>query len=71
LAVPARPTPAKHWPAAWQPRGCAVENGYRFVDTYHPVSRFWTFQFIESGIFVGLSIAVLAVAVWWILRRTA
>jgi ABC-type transport system involved in multi-copper enzyme maturation permease subunit len=50
---------------------CAVQNGYRFVDTYQPLSRFWPFQFIESGIFVGLSIAVLAVAVWWILRRTA
>jgi ABC-type transport system involved in multi-copper enzyme maturation permease subunit len=50
---------------------CAVENGYRFVDTYQPLSRFWPFQLIESGIFVGLSIAVLAVAVWWILRRTA
>jgi ABC-type transport system involved in multi-copper enzyme maturation permease subunit len=50
---------------------CAVENGYRFVDTYQPLSRFWPFQLIESGIFVGLSIVVLAVAVWWILRRTA
>jgi hypothetical protein len=50
---------------------CAVENGYRFVDTYQPLNRFWPFQLIESGIFVGLSIAVLALAVWWILRRTA
>ena len=50
---------------------CAVDNGYRFVDTYQPLSRFWSFQLIESGIFVGLSIIVLGVAVWWILRRTA
>jgi ABC-type transport system involved in multi-copper enzyme maturation permease subunit len=50
---------------------CAVQNGYRFVDTYQPLSRFWPFQLIESGIFVGLSVAVLGVAVWWILRRTA
>jgi hypothetical protein len=50
---------------------CAVEHGYRFMDTYQPLSRFWTFQLIESGIFAGLSLAVLAVAVWWILRRTA
>lgn len=50
---------------------CAVENGYRFVDTYQPLSRFWPFQLIESSIFVGLSIIVLAVAMWWILRRTA
>jgi hypothetical protein len=50
---------------------CSVENGYRFVDTYQPLSRFWPFQLIESGIFLGLSIIVLAVAAWWILRRTA
>ncbi|GAA4258766.1 hypothetical protein GCM10022255_080700 [Dactylosporangium darangshiense] len=50
---------------------CAIEHGYRFVDTYQPLTRFWPFQLIESGIFVGLSITVLAVAVWWILRRTA
>jgi hypothetical protein len=50
---------------------CAVENGYRFVETYQPLSRFWPFQLIESGIFVGLSLVALAVAAWWILRRTA
>jgi ABC-type transport system involved in multi-copper enzyme maturation permease subunit len=50
---------------------CSVNNGYRFVDTYQPLSRFWSFQLIESGIFLGLSAVVLAVAAWWILRRTA
>lgn len=52
-------------------QACAVENGYRFLDTYQPLHRFWPFQLIESGIFLGLSAVVLAVAVWWILRRTA
>lgn len=50
---------------------CSVDNGYRFLDTYQPLSRFWTFQLIESGIFVVLSLVVSALAVWWILRRTA
>jgi hypothetical protein len=50
---------------------CSVHNGYRFVDTYQPLSRFWPFQLIESAIFLGLSAVVLAVAAWWILRRTA
>ncbi len=45
------------------------EGGYRFVDTYHPLERFWTFQLIESGIFVGLAAVVLGVAVWWVVRR--
>jgi len=49
-------------------------SGYstnRFVDTYQPISRFSPFQLIESGIFVGLSVMALAVAVWWIPRQTA
>ncbi|GAA0947092.1 ABC transporter permease [Kribbella koreensis] len=50
---------------------CSVTNGYRFVDTYQPVGRFWPFQLIESGIFIGLSVITLAVAAWWVLRRTA
>lgn len=50
---------------------CAVQNGFRFVDTYQPLSRFWQFQLIESALFLGLSAIVLAVAVWWVLRRTA
>ncbi|GAA3214722.1 hypothetical protein ACFO1B_12450 [Dactylosporangium siamense] len=53
-------------------RACVTEQGgYRFVDTYQPVGRFWTFQLIESGIFVGLSAAVLALAVWWVVRKLA
>ena len=43
----------------------------RFVDTHQPISRFSPFQLIESGIFVGLSVMALAVAVWWIPRQTA
>jgi hypothetical protein len=54
------PTAAK-WPAR--------ERG--FGEFYQPLGRFWSFQLIESGIFVGLSLAVLAVAAWWILCRTA
>jgi hypothetical protein len=54
-----------------QSEACAIEQGYRFLDTYQPLSRFWPLQLIESGIFLGLSVAVLGLAVWWILRRTA
>ena len=43
----------------------------RFVDTHQPISRFSPFQLIESGVFVGLSVMALVVAVWWIPRQTA
>jgi hypothetical protein len=53
-------------------RDCvAKETGYQVVDTYHPVSRFWTFQLIESGIYLGLAAAVLTLAVWWVVRKLA
>jgi hypothetical protein len=36
---------------------------------YQPAGRFWTFQGIESGIFVALSAALLAGATYWVSRR--
>ncbi|HZU13950.1 MAG TPA: hypothetical protein VFB58_14000 [Chloroflexota bacterium] len=41
-----------------------------YSDTvYQPASRFWLFQGIETGIFLGLSALLLAVTVWWIRYR--
>jgi hypothetical protein len=36
---------------------------------YHPASRFWTFQWIEAAIYLGLAAALVAFASWWILKR--
>jgi hypothetical protein len=41
------------------------------VTYYQPAGRYWEFQSIEAGIFVALTLAVLAVAVWLMHRRTA
>ncbi|HEY7037190.1 MAG TPA: hypothetical protein VH482_38065 [Thermomicrobiales bacterium] len=38
---------------------------------YHPASRFWTFQGFETALFLGVSAILLAVTVWWVLRRIA
>lgn len=37
--------------------------------TYQPAGRFWAFQGIETGIYLGISAMLLAVAVWWIRYR--
>jgi ABC-type transport system involved in multi-copper enzyme maturation permease subunit len=42
--------------------------GYRQEFTYFPADRFWTFQWIESALFLALS-AILAAACFWTLRR--
>jgi ABC-type transport system involved in multi-copper enzyme maturation permease subunit len=38
---------------------------------YQPAGRFWTFQFIEAGIFVALTAAALGAAIWLLRRRAA
>jgi hypothetical protein len=47
---------------------CMQGLGYRTRTTYQPAGRYWTFQFIEAGIFVGLAVLLVAVAVI-VLRR--
>jgi hypothetical protein len=42
---------------------------YRWA-SYHPAGRFWTFQLVETGVFVGLAAIVLALVIWRIRRRT-
>lgn len=44
---------------------CLVRSGYHLRSTYQPIDRYWTFQWIEFGIFAALAalLAVVAVAV--------
>jgi hypothetical protein len=48
---------------------CLHDHGIRNTLLYHPADRFWTFQAIETGIFLGLSALLLAVTIWWVMRR--
>lgn len=50
---------------------CAARHGIHFSDVYQPLNRYWPFQLIESGIFVGLSAVALGLAAWWVIRRLA
>ncbi|HTW01062.1 MAG TPA: hypothetical protein VMF87_12255 [Streptosporangiaceae bacterium] len=38
---------------------------------YQPADRFWPFQFIEAGIFVGLAAVALGATIWLLHRRAA
>jgi hypothetical protein len=46
-----------------------VTLGWKRLITYQPASRFWTFQLIEAGIFVGLAVAVVLATLWFIRRN--
>jgi hypothetical protein len=48
---------------------CLHDHGIRYALLYHPADRFWTFQAIETGLFLGLSALLLAATVWWVMRR--
>jgi len=50
---------------------CAQAHHVRAFVTYQPASRYWAFQGIETGIFVLLAAALLAVAFAVITRRDA
>jgi hypothetical protein len=50
---------------------CLQKIGVHLVSTIQPVSRYWTFQLIESAIFAALTIALVALTVRWIRRRIA
>jgi hypothetical protein len=48
---------------------CMAARGYHAFITYQPAGRYWTFQGIETGIFVVLAAALVAVAAIVVLRR--
>jgi hypothetical protein len=49
--------------------GAGTTAGQRWI-SYQPASRFWTFQFIEAGLYVALAVLALGAAVWLLRRRT-
>ncbi|SDN54821.1 ABC transporter permease [Allokutzneria albata] len=46
-------------------------NGLVPITTYQPADRFWTFQLIEAGLYLGLTVGCLVVAFWWVRRAVA
>lgn len=50
---------------------CLAKLGILARAEYQPAGRFWTFQWIEVGIYVGAAAALTAFAAWWILKRVS
>jgi hypothetical protein len=52
--------------------GCLLPKGFGYMHAvYQPASRFWLFQGIETAIFGGLAVALLALTVWWVRERVS
>lgn len=43
--------------------------GYRQRLTYQPSSRFWPFQWIETGIYLALALGLSGFCLWWLRHR--
>jgi hypothetical protein len=50
---------------------CLSQHGYTRWTSYQPASRFWSFQLIEGGWLLALSLLLIALTVWLVHRRVA
>jgi ABC-type transport system involved in multi-copper enzyme maturation permease subunit len=50
---------------------CLNKAGYHQVAKYQPFSRYWDFQRIEAGIYLGLSALAVGTTYWLVLKRDA
>ncbi|MGH7686680.1 MAG: transporter [Candidatus Dormibacteria bacterium] len=48
---------------------CLQAHGILERVVYQPLDRFWPFQFIEAGIYVAVSVALLTLTVYWVRSR--
>jgi hypothetical protein len=51
------------------PAQCLQSRGYREAITYVPTSRYWPLQWIETGIFLALALALAGCCFWRLNRR--
>lgn len=64
-------SPGPSTPADVDPFKYLTQHGYTLLTTYQPDSRFWTFQWIEGGWLLGLSLLLLGATVWLVRRRAS
>jgi len=50
---------------------CIRAHHFRQIDVFQPASHYWLFQGIETAIFCGLALALLAFTFWWVRDRVS
>jgi ABC-type transport system involved in multi-copper enzyme maturation permease subunit len=58
-------------PAIFQACFTQAAQKFQLAVTYLPVSRYWTLQWLETGVFFVLALAAAAACYWWVTRRTS
>jgi hypothetical protein len=69
--TPGQFQPGPTAPASVDPVTYLSQHGYTLVTTYQPDSRFWPYQWIESGWLLALSLLLIAATVWLVRRRAS
>ncbi|MGA4859337.1 MULTISPECIES: ABC transporter permease subunit [Streptomyces] len=46
-----------------------TKAGFRQQVSYQPAGNFWTLQWVETGLYLGLALALTGFCAWWIRRR--
>ncbi|MET8141222.1 ABC transporter permease [Sphaerisporangium sp. NPDC005288] len=72
--VPVSTTTGPCSPQGAMAGGCTAEInrlGFRQRATYHPLERFWPFQWIETGIYALLTLGLTGFCFRWIRRRVS
>ncbi|MFF9572056.1 hypothetical protein [Streptomyces sp. NPDC014685] len=46
-----------------------TKAGYRQQVAYQSAGNFWTLQWVETGLCLGLALALTGFCAWWIRRR--
>jgi ABC-type transport system involved in multi-copper enzyme maturation permease subunit len=70
-SLPASCAPLTHSAGNPTPACSQALSAFRAFLTYQPADRYWTFQGIETGIFLALTAALIAVTAFVVLRRDA
>jgi hypothetical protein len=71
LLMQACPSPGPYKQSQATVVQCLVRHGYTQWTSYQPASRFWPFQWIESGWLLALSVLLTAATLWLVRRRAA
>jgi hypothetical protein len=70
-AIGPLPKPADIEAAIAAQTQCFRDHDIYMTTLYHPASRYWIFQGIESAIFLGLAAVLLGITFYWVTRRIA
>jgi ABC-type transport system involved in multi-copper enzyme maturation permease subunit len=47
-----------------------VASSFKLAVNYQPANRYWTFQWLEAAIFVGLTLIAVGATYWWATKRS-